>query len=64
MEKIEKFFISENLLKNLLNLLLLGIAFILNLFHDLKIRGRNGLIMYLKIDWIYTYNMYNNAILH
>lgn len=50
MEKIEKFFISENLLKNLLNLLLLGIAFILNLFHDLKIRGRNGLIMYLKID--------------
>lgn len=45
MEKIEKFFISENLY-----LLLLGIAFILNLFHDLKIRGRNGLIMYLKID--------------
>lgn len=45
MEKIEKFFISKNLY-----LLLLGIAFILNLFHDLKIRGRNGLIMYLKID--------------
>lgn len=45
MEKIEKFFISENLY-----LLLLSIAFILNLFHDLKIRGRNGLIMYLKID--------------
>lgn len=40
MEKIEKFISGK---------FVLYIAFILNLFHDLKIRGRNGLIAYLKM---------------
>lgn len=49
--KLKKFSFQKNLY-----LLLLYIAFILNLSH-LKIRGRDGLIIYLKIDGICTYNM-------
>lgn len=54
MEKIEKIFISEKSV--FIIICIYYIAFILNLFH-LKIRGRDGLIIYLKIDGICMYNM-------